>query len=127
MKQKTLAYNFDIKYIKGLKNHANVFSRYPVNKPDEEDIADAESLNAFTVNSIVSSVESAMFVTWQTFKEHCETDEQYQTLFTKVRNKSFADSFTLEDPEVKEFYNVRDRLAIVDGSCTLTRQTNFGP
>ena len=32
----------------------------------------------------------------------------------KVKNKSFADSFTLEEPEVKEFYNVRDRLTIMD-------------
>ena len=28
-----------MRYIKGIKNHANTLSRYPVNYPDEEDIA----------------------------------------------------------------------------------------
>ena len=40
LKEKTLSYNFKIKHIKGLKNHADVFSRYPVNQPDEEDISE---------------------------------------------------------------------------------------
>ena len=30
-KEKTLAYTFDIKYLEGIKNHADSFSRYPVN------------------------------------------------------------------------------------------------
>ena len=40
-KEKTLEYNFQIRYIEGVKNHANTFSRYPVSRPDSEDITDA--------------------------------------------------------------------------------------
>ena len=64
LKQKTLPYNFDIKYIKGLKNHADVFSRYPVNHPDEEDIEEARMLNAITISSTLSAVETKLLVTW---------------------------------------------------------------
>ena len=45
---------------------------------------------------------------------HCNTDAQYQNLITKIKNGTFAQSFTLEEPDIKEYYNVRDRLTVVD-------------
>lgn len=114
LKQKTLPYNFNIKHIKGLKNHADILSRYPVNTPDEEDVEEALALNAIMTSMTVASVESALLVSWPSLKEHCDRDEDYQTLLKKVRDKTFSDTFNLEDACVKEYFNVRDRLTVVD-------------
>ena len=97
-----------------MKNHADVLSRYPVNHPDEEDIEEARTLNTITTNSTVASVESALLVSWDSLKDHCKADSDYQFLVSKIKNKTFAETFTLEDPRVKEFFNVRERLSIVD-------------
>ena len=53
-------------------------------------------------------------MSWASLKEHCKIDDDYQFLVSKIRNKTFSDTFTLEDPRVKEFFNVRERLSIVD-------------
>ena len=114
LKMKTLGYNFQIKHIKGLKNHANVFSRYPVNQPGEDDIMEADMINTITINAISNNTESALSVTLQMLKEESINDEQYQKLRGKVESRSFAPSLSLEEPSIKEFYNVRDRLTVID-------------
>ena len=64
LKEKALAYSFDIKYMKGLKNHANVFSRYPVEKPDDEDTQLSAQLNnlALQVASIGNRICSIYYI-----------------------------------------------------------------
>ena len=44
-KERTLPFNFDIHYVEGAKNDANVFSRYPVGIPDKEGIELANEMN----------------------------------------------------------------------------------
>ena len=85
-----------------------------MNKPDEDDISNAKALNAISINSIGTSVESTLAVTWETLKEHCKEDKQYQKLIEKIQNQSFAPSSTLEESDIKEFYNIRDRLTVID-------------
>ena len=60
-KEKTLPYSFTIRYIKGIKNHANTFSRYPVGEPDKDDIAASDMVNT-------------LYKGWQQLqqKKHCQ-------------------------------------------------------
>ena len=60
------------------------------------------------------ATESAAFITLCTLQEYCQADSQYQKLLQKVKNRSFAENATIEEPLVKEFYNVRDRLSIIN-------------
>ena len=124
LKMKTLGYNFQIKHIKGLKNHANVFSRYPVNQPGEDDIMEADMINTITINAISNNTESALSVTLQMLKEESINDEQYQKLRGKVESRSFAPSLSLEEPSIKEFYNVRDRLTVIDNLIMYAFESN---
>ena len=114
LKEKPLAYSFDIKYMKGLKNHANVFSCYPVGKPDDEDTQLSTQLNNLALQVASIATESPAFITLITLQEYCQADSQYQKLFQKVKSMSFAENAAIEEPLDKEFYNIRDRLSIVN-------------
>ena len=114
LKEKALAYNFDIKYIKGLNNHANVFSRYPADLPDDEDKAQVQMLNSVVIDMTEINIGSVLSLSLEKLKEHSHNDTQYQRLLSKVKLGSFSNSFASEIPILKEFYNVRDRLSIVD-------------
>ena len=114
LKMKTMGYNFKIKHIKGLKNHANVFSRYPANQPENDDIKEADQINTITISAISNSTKSALSVTLDALREESEKDEQYIKLKEKLQNGSFAPTASLEEYQIKEFFNVRDRLTIVD-------------
>ena len=56
----------------------------------------------------------SLTITLDTVKEHADLDEQYCVLREKVINRTFAANMTSENPIVKEFYNIRDRLSIID-------------
>ena len=114
-KEKTLAYNYVIKHIPGVKNHANTFSRYPANEPDNEDISEATTINAIECTSTINSIQKTLSVTMETIRQHAADDEQYQRLLEKITSNTFAAAMTLEEPSIKEFYNVRERLSIVNG------------
>ena len=114
-KEKTLAYNFDIKHIPGVKNHANTFSRYPANSPDSNDVSEAKTINAIERSSTIGAIERTLSVTVEMLKQHAAHDAQYQLLLEKLNNNTFAESLTIEEPSIKEFFNVRERLSIVDG------------
>ena len=122
-KEKTLGYHFDIKYLKGIKNHANTFSRYPVNQPDQDDITEAREVNNIALNSLTIAT-SMISLTIDSLKQQAASDNQYQKLASKIKNNTFAESFTLEEPLVKEYYNVRDRLRVVDDLITYSFDSN---
>ena len=56
-KERSLTYTFKMRYIKGIKNHANTLSRYPVSEPDKEDIDRTERCNAVMISVINKSTE----------------------------------------------------------------------
>ena len=124
-KIKTFPYNFDIKYIEGVKNHANTFSRYPVNKPDSEDILEAITINAIEYSVTVGAIETTLAITADELKQCAAVDDQYQHLLTKVSTDSFSDNISLEEPSLKEYHNVRDRLSIVDGALMYSFEDNI--
>ena len=97
-----------------MKNHANIFSRYPVTEADEYDVNEAAMINTLAVNAMSLTAESALSVTLEMLKENSRADTQYQILKEKIKNGPFSECFTLEEHHIKEFFNVRDRLTIVD-------------
>ena len=113
-KEKTLPYSFTIRYIKGIKNHANTFSRYPVGEPDKDDIAASDMVNTFVQRVAAVTAEKTLSVTLESLLEASKEDEQYQELFEKVKKNTFAECMSAERPSIREFYNVKDRLSIVD-------------
>ena len=83
-KEKTLQYNFEIKHIEGVKNHANTFSRYLVNPPDSDDITHAKSINAVEHTQIIGTIETTLSVTLDKLKKCTESDPQLQSLTSKA-------------------------------------------
>ena len=48
-------------------------------------------------------------------KEVSKTDKQYQKLIETIKNQSFAETVTLEEGEIRPFFNVRKSLSVLDG------------
>lgn len=100
---KTLQYSFEMRYIEGVKNHAYIFSRYPATEPQPDDIDIATNLEKSTIATLSVIILAPITLTSDIIKAAAQSDD------------SFAVSYSLEDPMTKEFFNVRDRLSIVDG------------
>ena len=113
-KEKILPYSFKIQYIKGIKNHANVFSRYPVDQPTSADIEDSKCINVITANITSSTIKDTLLITTDITKDVSKSDIQYQKLIEKIQKGSFKEIQSLEDPDVRSYFNVRDRLSIID-------------
>ena len=113
-KERSLAFTFKMRYIKGIKNHANTLSRYPVNEPDEEDIEGTEKCHAIMIAVVEKSTE-IVAITIQKVKDAIQTDDQYKQLYKVISDSSFAEEKSNELPQLKEFHSVKDRLCIVNG------------
>ena len=66
-KEKALDNCFDIKYIAGIHNYADLLARNPVDKPDLEDIEESQQINVLMSNMTTLSLE-AVLVTPATIK-----------------------------------------------------------
>ena len=71
-----------MRYIKGIKNYANILSRYPVSEPDKEDIAITERCNGVMFTSINKTTE-IVAITTEKIKGDAQSDSQYK-LYTKL-------------------------------------------
>lgn len=111
-KEKTLPYSYEIVHIKGIKNHANTFSRYPVGVPDNEDVLISEQLQTTCIHISTIAANQVLMITTDQIRDIAAQDPQYQELLSKIRNRTFADSFSLESSSMKEFYNVQNNLSI---------------
>ena len=115
MKEKTLGYRFTIEHIDGKKNIVtDTLSRYPVSTPDSDDKELANELYICSSYTVSACVED-MGVDIQKLKDIAASDLEYQTLLHKVVNDDFAVNRRDEDPIVKQYHGVRDRLSVVDG------------
>ena len=74
-KEKTLPYSFTIKYNRGIRNHANTFSRYPVGEPDKNDIAASDMVNTFVQRVEAVTAEKTLSVTLESLLEASKEDE----------------------------------------------------
>ena len=115
MKEKTLGYRFEIEHIAGKKNSfTDTLSRYPVSNVDSDDRELIDELSICS-NLIVSSCGDHIGVDLADLRSVAGSDQEYQTLLQKVSSDSFATSKSLEDPLIKPYHAVRDRISIVDG------------
>ena len=114
LKEKMMPYSFSIHYIKGKENFADVFSRYPATDPTDEDLELAEDIEIASINSI-RQVASSIAITNRDIEEAALCDEQYQKVLSKVLRNEFAKTNALEESCVREFFNVRERLSVLDG------------
>ena len=115
MKEKTLDYRFVIEHINGkLNTFTDTLSRYPSLKVDKEDKELVDELNICSI-SMLSACSDRMELDLAALKLTAESDPEYQALLHKILNDNFAKSRNLEDPLVKPYYVIRDRISIVDG------------
>ena len=78
-----------IKQMEGIKKHAYTFSCYPVNKPDEEDVAEAKYINSIEISSLRLATQ-IISTTLDTFKEHATSDQQCQKPLEKINKNTLA-------------------------------------
>ena len=119
LKEKTLPFDYQIKHLSGNKNlAADTLSRYAVGaqEPDKDDTdvsEDLEDLGAI-VAALTANSEDVIAMDLQQVKDAAQSDKQYQLLLQKVSSDNFASTRAEEDPQVRDYFNVRDRLCIVD-------------
>ena len=123
-KEKTLDYRFNVKYTTGLNNYADLFSRNPVETPDEDDVEESREINVIMNNMGTLSLASIL-ITPETIKDVSKTDKQYQEILEKVKNNSFSNSAYLENANLKDFYKIKDRLSITDDCLMYTFESNY--
>ena len=89
----------------------DTLSRYPVGCADPEDIELNNEVEIASINVASTCVNDYLSVTLVDIRNASYNDEAYQLL---VQNKSFASKMIDEHPLCKPFYNIRNRLSIVD-------------
>ena len=117
LKEKTLLYSFNVKYLPGKKNPADFFSRYPALRavPDNEDEDLATLIETVTLATVVNALHSDCATFMDEHIQKAATDDQvYQMLIAKVLHNDWHDSKSQEATCMKPFYNVRDRLTVVN-------------
>ena len=113
-KEKTLQYSFTVQYVKGINNFANTLSRYPVGKPDPIDALQCNELEISVIDSTAKLASEKLLISLKDIEIYGNKDNQYQLLMNKIRSGTFASNITFEDPIIKKYFNVKDRLALVD-------------
>ena len=125
LKEKTLQYHFNIKYLPGKKNcAADTLSRYPSLRanPDKDDVDLSDDIMVAMVTSLTAALEidDVIVMDQETVKSAAQEDLAYQSLLTRVSNGDWARSKNQEIECLKPFYGVRERLAVTDGLITYT-------
>ncbi|XP_068250671.1 uncharacterized protein [Palaemon carinicauda] len=118
LKEKTLQYSFTVKYIPGKKNSAaDTLSRYPVIRSsiNASDREMGEEVESSCVAALMTSLsDDVITLDWNSVKRAAESDVEYQPLKSMVAACSWPVSRNLVDSSIKPYFNVRDRLGIVD-------------
>ena len=87
-------------------------SRYPVHNYSEDDTQLCEELEiACTLAAVRNASE---IIDPDDIKDVAKDDEQYLMIMNKIKSDSFAENKKDEDPLVKPFYLIKDRLSICD-------------
>jgi len=115
-KERSMAYSFKVKHIKGIKNmfFGDPLSRYPVNNPDETDRCLTKELAALNITSIHRNIDS-IAVTVNEIKREGIKDDLYKSLYEILNCPLTATVNIKVNLSLKEFHSVSDRLCIRDG------------
>ena len=100
-------------YIKGIKNFADVFSRYSVGQPDTDDLDLFNPLELSSLHLVNNETANLLLTTLETIKEALMDDQQYQTLLNTICKNSFIKSISCGYPIIKEFCIIKDQLSIL--------------
>ena len=125
LKEKTLQYRFQIKYLPGKRNCAADFlSRYPAlcappDVADEEQANDVEVAVAAATVAALNSDENLILDSSAVAQAAAE-DPDYQLLIAKVTAGDWHPHRAQELTCLRQFYGVRDRLAVSQGLVTYT-------
>ena len=115
MKEKTLIYNFNIKYLPGKKNPADFLSRYPALRasPDSTDEELTDLVEAVTIAAVVDTLYSdRIIVDEEDIQKAAADDQVYQLLISKVLANDWHTKRSQEATCLRPFHGVRDRLAV---------------
>ena len=115
MKEKTLVYSFNIKYLPGKKNPADFLSRYPALRasPDNTDEELAALVETVTIAAVVDTLYSdCMVFSEEDIQKAASDDQVYQQLIAKVLNNDWHTKKSQEATCLRPFHGVRDRLAV---------------
>ena len=124
LKEKTLHYKFQVKYLPGKHNCAADFlSRYPVlgesDTTDEEQADDLEvAVAAATVSAL--AIDELIILDDATVRQVAAEDPEYQLLVSKVSAGDWHQHRARELACLRPFYGVRDRLTVSQGLVTYT-------
>ncbi len=75
-----------------------------------------------TIASInfVQEINAILAVTDSAVRQALDEDEQYRKVLSKVINNDFAKLYCNEDPEIKDYFHIRDRLNVINGLLMYT-------
>lgn len=124
LKEKTLQFHFQVKYLPGKKNcAADALSRYPAlaASPDAEDLDMEEDLTAAVVSAVAAALgQEGITMDQETVQRAAVSDPSYQLLLTRVLANDWAAHRGQEIACLRPYYTVRDRLATAQGLVTYT-------
>ena len=125
LKEKTLQFRFSVKYISGKKNiAADALSRYPsvCNSIDDTDLAEAEEIEAQAAACVIASAyvidDDVIVVDSSDVEKAAANDSDYQLLLQCVREDAWPVSRNKVRPELKPFFQVRERLGTIGNTVT---------
>lgn len=123
LKEKTLQYRFQIKYLPGKRNHAADFlSRYPAlcAPPDAVDEEQANAVEVAVAAATVAALDSGEQIVMDsaTVLQAAADDPDYQLLVAKVTAGDWHPHRAQEVVCLRQFYTVRERLAVSQGLVT---------
>ena len=129
LKERTLIYQFTIRYLPGKKNCAADFlSRYPALRaqPDTLDEDLDTDIQVATVTAIAAALDVSECLTLDedAVAQSAHDDPEYQMLVAKVSNGDWHRSRAQEASCLRPYYHVRERLATSGGLVTYAFDLN---
>ena len=121
LKEKTLLYRFQIRYLPGKKNVADFLSRYPAlrTSPDSTDEDLAEEIEVAFVAAVEAIIhEDCITLDEADIQKAASDDPVYQMLIAKVLAGDWHSQRSQEVRCLKQFYNIRERLSMSGGLVT---------
>ncbi|XP_066981686.1 uncharacterized protein [Macrobrachium rosenbergii] len=124
LKEKTLQYRFQVRYLPGKRNCAADFlSRFPALRcePDDKDSELEEDMTAALVAASATALEQeCLILDEERVKEAASKDPVYQLLAAKVAVNDWCPQKAQEVACLRQFYSVRDRLSMVEDLIVYT-------
>ena len=124
LKEKTLQFRFQVKYLPGKKNSAADFlSRYPLirNQPNTSDVELEDELSAAVIAAVTEAVNyEGKVMDEGVLRQAAVQDPVYQLLVARVLAGDWCAQRSQELACLRPFYSVRDRLAVTEDLVTYT-------